>query len=201
MTFLFPSAFWLLGFLSIPIIIHILNRFKLRKVEYSSIALIKELKSSAIYSLNLRKILILILRLLFITSLILMFARPATKGFIPGWFAAEQDASVVIILDNSASMTATRNGKSYLDISKNEVMALLPSFKKETQVIISQTCPPKIIFKGINTPSDIRNSIKYIEPTNDYDNLWKTINNVIIDEDIYGVIKECIVFSDFMYFP
>ena len=112
MTFLFPSAFWLFGFLSIPIIIHILNRFKLRKVEYSSIALIKELKSSAIYTLNLRKILILILRLLFITSLIVMFARPVTKGFIPGWFAAEQDASLVIILDNSASMTAIRNGKS-----------------------------------------------------------------------------------------
>ena len=111
MTFLFPSAFWLLGFLSLPIIIHILNRFKLRKVEYSSVSLIEELKSSAIYTLNLKKILILFLRLLFITSLILMFARPVTKGFIPGWFAAEQDASLVIIIDNSASMTATETKK------------------------------------------------------------------------------------------
>ncbi len=201
MTFLFPSAFWLLGFLSIPIIIHILNRFKLRQVEYSSIVFIKELRSTAIYRLNLRKILILFLRLLFITSLILMFARPVTKGFIPGWFAAEQDASLVVIIDNSASMTATRKGKSYLDISRNEVLALLPSFKKETQIIISQTCPPKIVFKGINTSSDIRNSIKYIEPTNDYDRLWETLNNVIRDEDINGTIKECIVFSDFMHFP
>ena len=201
MTFLFPSAFWLLGFLSVPIIIHIINRLKLHQVKYSSISLIKELRSSAIYMLNLRKVLILILRLLFITSLILMFARPVTKGFIPGWFAAEQDASLVIIIDNSASMTATRNGKSYLDISKNEVMALLPSFKKETQIIISQTCPPKIVFKGINASSDIRNSIKYIEPTNDYDRLWETLNNVIRDEDINGTIKECVVFSDFMHFP
>ena len=201
MTFLSPSVFWLLGALSIPIIIHILNRFKVRKVEYSSIALIDELRSSAIYKLNLRKILILILRLLFLTSLIFMFARPVTKGFIPGWFAAEQDASLAIIIDNSASMTATRNGKSYLDISKSEVMTLLPGFKKETQIIISQTCPPKIVFKGINTSSDIRNSIKYIEPTNDYDNLWESINNVILDKDINGVIKECVVFSDFMHFP
>ena len=98
-------------------------------------------------------------------------------------------------------MTATKNGKSYLDISKNEVMALLPNFKKETQIIIYQTCPPKIVFKGINTYSDIRNSIKYIEPTNDYDNIWETINNLIKDDDINGVIKECVVFSDFMYFP
>ena len=201
MTFLYPSAFWLLGALSIPIIIHILNRFKVRKVEYSSIALINKLRSSAIYRLNLRKVLLLILRLLFIVSLILVFARPVTKGFIPGWFAAEQDATLVIILDNSASMTATRNGKSFLDISKNEVMTLLPNFKKETQIIISQTCPPKIVFKGINISSDIRNSIKYIEPTNDYDNLWESINNVILDEDIDGVIKECVVFSDFRHFP
>ena len=201
MTFLFPSAFWLAGALSIPIIIHILNRFKVRKVEYSSIAFIDELRTSAIYKLNLRKILILILRILFIISLILMFARPVTKGFIPGWFAAEQDATLVILIDNSASMTATRNGKSYLDISKNEVMALLPNFKKETQVIISQTCPPKIVFKGNNVTSDIRNSIKYIDPTNDYDNLWETISNVILDEDISGIAKECIVFSDFMHFP
>ncbi len=201
MTFLFPSAFWLLGALFIPIIIHILNRLKVRRVEYSSVALITELKSGAIYNLHLRKALILILRLLFITSLILMFARPVTKGFVPGWFAAEQDASLVIIVDNSASMTAKRDGKSYLNISKNEVMALLPSFKKDTQVIIAQTCPPKIVFKGINTSSNIRNSIKYIEPTNDYDNLWETINNVISDKGIIGTIKECVVFSDFMHFP
>ena len=201
MTFLSPSVFWLFSALSIPIIIHILNRFKVRKVEYSSIALIDKLRSSAIYRLNLRKVLILILRLLFLTSLILMFARPVTKGFIPGWFAAEQDASLVIIIDNSASMSAKKNEKSYLDISKSEVMTLLSGFKKETQIIISQTCPPKVVFKGTNTSSDIRNSIKYIESTNDYDSLWESINNVTLDEDINGVIKECVVFSDFMHFP
>lgn len=131
MTFLSPSVFWLLGALLIPIIIHVLNRFKVKEVQYSSILLINELKLNSIYKLNLRKILILILRLLFIITLVLMFARPVTKGFIPGWFAAEQDASLVIILDNSASMTALKNGKMYLDIAKNEVMTLLPTSKKK----------------------------------------------------------------------
>ena len=187
--------------LLVPVIIHILNRFKVIEVQYSSILLINELKSNSIYKLNLRKILILILRLLFIASLVLMFAKPVTKGFIPGWFAAEQDASLVIILDNSASMTALKNGKMYLNIAKNELMTILPTFKKETQVIIWQTCPPKNVYKGINISSEIRSSLKYIEPTNDYDNLYKSINEIIIDDDITGVIKECIVFSDFMYSP
>ena len=111
MTFLSPSIFWLLGALSVPIIIHVLNRFKVKEVNYSSISLINELRSNSIYRLNLRKILILILRLLFIASLVLMFARPVTKGFIPGWLAAEQESSLVIIIDNSASMTALSNGK------------------------------------------------------------------------------------------
>ena len=148
MTFLSPSVFWLLGALSVPIIIHILNRFKVKEIHYSSILLINELKSNSIYRLNLRKILILILRLLFIASLVLMFARPVTKGFIPGWFAAEQESSLVIILDNSASMSASNNGKMFLNIAKNELMNLLPTFKKETQVIISQTCPPKKFIKA-----------------------------------------------------
>ena len=201
MTFLSPSVFWLLGVLSVPLIIHFLNRFKAKQIQYSSILLINELKSNSIYRLNLRRILILILRLLFITSLVLMFARPVSKGFIPGWFAAEQESSLVIILDNSASMSASSNGKMFLNIAKNELMNLLPTFKKETQIIISQTCPPKNVYKGINNPTEIRSSLKYIKPTLDYDDLYKSINDIISEDDIYGIIKECIVFSDFMYSP
>ena len=127
MTFLSPYAFWLLGALFIPIIIHILNRLKVRKVDYSSIVFIKKLESSSIYRLQLQKLFILVLRMLFIIALVIMFAKPVTKGFIPGWLASELDASLVVIIDNSASMTAIKNGKSYLEISKNEAMALLPS--------------------------------------------------------------------------
>ena len=201
MTFLSPYAFWLLGALFIPIIIHILNRLKVRKVDYSSIVFIKKLESSSIYRLQLQKLFILVLRMLFIIALVLMFAKPVTKGFIPGWLASELDASLVVIIDNSASMTAIKNGKSYLDISKNEAMALLPSYKKETQVIISQTCPPRVVFRGKNNHSDIRNSIKYIQQTNAYDNLWESIGYILSYENITGVIKECVVFSDFMYAP
>ena len=201
MTFLSPSVLWLFSALSVPLIIHILNRFNVKEIHFSSISLINELKSDSIYKLNLRKILILFLRLLFISSLVLMFARPVTRGFIPGWFAAEQDASLVIIIDNSASMTASSNGKMFLDIAKNELMSLLPTFKKETQVIISQTCPPKNVYEGINNLSEIRSSIKYIEPTNDYDDLYRSINDIISAKDIFGAVKECIVFSDFMYSP
>ena len=49
----------------------------------------------------------------------------------------------------------------YLNIAKNGLMSLLPTFKSETQIIISQTCPPKQVYEGLNIPTEIRNSIKY----------------------------------------
>ena len=128
MTFLSPSVFWLLGALFIPILNHILNRLKVNEIEYSSIALINELKSSSIYRLNLKKILILILRMLFITSLVLMFARPLTQGFVPGWFAAEQDVSLVIIIDNSASMSLEIEGESLLEHSLKKVTKIVSTY-------------------------------------------------------------------------
>ena len=78
-----------------------------------------------------------------------MFARPVTKGFIPGWFAAEQDASLVIILDNSASMTAIRNGKSYLDISKNEMMAYFLVLKKKLKLLFRKHVLQKLFLKDL----------------------------------------------------
>ena len=44
MTFLNPLNLWFLIFLSIPIIFHLLNRHKNKEEDFSSVALIKELK-------------------------------------------------------------------------------------------------------------------------------------------------------------
>ena len=37
MTFLAPTTLFLLAFIGIPVLIHLLNRFKVEKVKYSSI--------------------------------------------------------------------------------------------------------------------------------------------------------------------
>ncbi len=201
MTFLAPSALWLLSLISIPLIIHFWNRFKVDEVDFSSVMFLEKLESNAIYRLKLKKILILILRVLFISSLVMMLAQPVTKGFIPGWLAGEQESSLIILIDNSASMSVINKGRTFLDISKNESFRLLSEFDDNTQIIISQTCPPKVVFTGKNNDPDIRNAIKNIEPTNGYDNLWTYFDEIISSEDIIGKIKECIVFSDFMYSP
>ena len=63
--------------------------------------------------------------------LVLMMSRPVTKAFLPGWLSARQDSRLVVILDNSASMSAKNYDRSNLEISKNLVMTIMPLFEKK----------------------------------------------------------------------
>jgi len=201
MTFLTPSVLWLLGAVSIPILIHLLSRLRINKVEFSTVRFIKQLETSSIRKMEIQKILLLLLRILALASLVLMMAQPVTQGFMPGWLAAEQEARLVMIIDNSASMTVKDGEKTFLDRSKNETMALVPLFKDETQITIAQTCPPKVVFTGRSNDPGLRSSVKSIEPTASYDNIWQSINGLLRDKTIIEPIKECVIFSDLMHVP
>ena len=201
MTFLAPSVLWLLGAISIPIAIHLFNRLQTNKVEFSTIRFIKQLETSSIRKLQLEKLLLLLLRILAIASLVLMMSQPVTKGFMPGWIAAEQDARLIMIVDNSASMNVNFENKTFLERSKNELMAVLPIFKEETLISIVKTCPLEEVFRGYSNDPSLRTSVKSIMPTAGYDNIWNSINLLLKDEGIIEPIKECVVFSDLMHQP
>ena len=201
MTFLTPSVLWFLGAVSIPILIHLLSRLRINKVEFSTVRFIKQLETSSIRKVQIQKILLLLLRVLALASLVMMMAQPVTQGFMPGWLAAEQDARLVMIIDNSASMTVKDGEKTFLDRSKNETMALVPLFKDETRITVAQTCPPKVVFTGQSNDPGLRTSVKSIEPTASYDNIWQNINGLLRDKTIMEPIKECVIFSDLMHVP
>lgn len=201
MTFLAPSVLWLLSAISIPIAIHLFNRLQTNKVEFSTIRFIKQLETSSIRKLQLEKLLLLLLRILAIASLVLMMSQPVTKGFMPGWIAAEQDARLIMIVDNSASMNVNFENKTFLERSKNELMAVLPIFKEETLISIVKTCPLEEVFRGYSNDPSLRTSVKSIMPTAGYDNIWNSINLLLKDEGIIEPIKECVVFSDLMHQP
>ena len=201
MTFLSPSLLWFFGAISIPIAIHLLSRLKQNKVEFSTIRFIKELETSSIRKVQIQKLIILLLRMLAIICLVIMMAQPVTSGFMPGWLAAEQDSKLVIVLDNSASMSVEDGERTFLERSKNIAMTLIPLFKDETTITIAQTCPPKVAFKGRSNDPKIRNSVRSIRPTASHDHIWRAVNDLLDDETIDQPIKECVIFSDMMYPP
>lgn len=106
MTFLNPLVLIGLAAASIPLILHLLNLRKPRTIEFSTLAFLKELQQTSIRRLKLRQLLLLILRTALIVLIVIAFARPALRGSMFGTIGSHARTSVIILLDNTFSMTA-----------------------------------------------------------------------------------------------
>lgn len=109
MQFLNPLVLLALAAAAVPVLLHLLQKRKLRPVEFSTIRFLKEIQKTTVRTIKLRQILLLILRTLIITFIVLAFARPALRGTIGG-LGTHAHTTVVILLDNSMSMDA-RNAR------------------------------------------------------------------------------------------
>ena len=65
---------------ALPVVIHILNRRRVKKIRFSSLEFIAELNKRRMSKINLRRWIILLLRTLAVMCLVLAFARPTTNG-------------------------------------------------------------------------------------------------------------------------
>ena len=115
MTFLAPTALIFLACVAIPIIVHLLTRFNVKKVNYSSIRFLKSMENNSRKSVKLKKWILLLLRIGIISALVLMLSRPVTRGFIPGWLSTELETRLLIVIDNSSSMNSFIEGKNSFD--------------------------------------------------------------------------------------
>src|SRR3954462_8918804 len=109
MYFLYPAFLFALLSLAIPVVIHLFNFRKYKKVNFSNVQFLKEIQEQQSSRRNLKERLILASRLLALVFLILAFARP----FIPGQNAATSGRQnvVSVFVDNSYSMqTLNREG-------------------------------------------------------------------------------------------
>ena len=105
MTFLNPLALFGLAAAAIPVLLHLFNLRKLRRVEFSTLAFLKELQRTRIRRLKLRQLLLLILRTLIVIVLVLAFSRPTLKGALAGSMGSHAKISAALIIDDSYSMT------------------------------------------------------------------------------------------------
>ncbi|QCK14136.1 BatA domain-containing protein [Mangrovivirga cuniculi] len=101
MQFLYPAVLWFLFALSIPVIIHLFSFRRAKRLKFSSLKNLKLVKNHSDTKNNLKKILILISRILFLLLLVICFAGP----YIPSETDKKKGESVVIFVDNSPSMT------------------------------------------------------------------------------------------------
>ncbi len=132
MSFLYPAFLWALFAIAVPIIIHIFNFRRLKRVYFTNVRLLKELKTETNSFKTLREWLILLMRLGLVVSLVLAFAQP----FLPNekqttFYQAGGITS--IYLDNSYSMQNELRRRKHLSWAKESISDLVKKFPKSAQ--------------------------------------------------------------------
>lgn len=142
MIFLNPTV--LLGLLAagIPILIHLLNLRKLKKIEFSTLAFLKELQKTKIRKIKLKQWILLALRVLIIIFLVLSFARPTLESVDISAAASKAKTSSVFILDDSYSMSLINDNGSNFNKSKEIISTLLKDLQEGDEALIIPTTNP-----------------------------------------------------------
>ncbi len=202
MTFLAPSLLWGLFAAAIPLIIHLISLNKTKEIEFSSIRFLEELKHESIRNLKIKQWLLVLMRMLMIVALVLMAARPTTEGFISSWLSGDTDSRAIIIIDNSASMSLSGEHGTLLENAKMQSKSLVRKLDEETNVVIYQSNPLKLIFSGKqDRAQSINKAINEISQTVILDQLWNNIIAVLQKTEQHEINKECFVFSDLQSLP
>ncbi len=134
MTFLNPAVLFGLLAASIPIVLHFLNLRKLKKINFSTLAFLKELQKTKIKRIKLKQWLLLLLRILIITFLVLAFSRPTVKSF--PFATGSAKTSAVFIIDNSFSMSVVNENGTFINQSKQTAKNLLDSFEDGDEITV-----------------------------------------------------------------
>jgi len=123
--FINPSFLYALGFLAIPIVIHLFNFRRPKKLVFSDIRFLKQILQQNKKQRQLKHYLILLLRLLALSALIFAFANP----YLPkGSGAKKSNAPVFIYIDNSFSMNAKGKDAELLEQAKNKARTIINAY-------------------------------------------------------------------------
>lgn len=135
MTFLNPAVLFGLFAAAIPIVLHFLNLRKLKTIEFSTLAFLKELQKTKIRRIKLKQWLLLLIRVLIILFLVLAFARPTLKSITLGESSAAK-TTAVIILDNTFSMSIVGEKGSLFNNYKIIAKNLLNNFQPGDEIAL-----------------------------------------------------------------
>lgn len=130
MQFLYPGFLWGLLALAIPVIIHLFYFRRFKRIYFTNVKFLKEIKEETSSRNKLKNLLILAMRLAAVACLVFAFAQP----FIPtGENVKLGEKAVSIYIDNSFSMAAEKENIPLLDLAKERAVKIVNAYGEETR--------------------------------------------------------------------
>lgn len=187
MQFKHPEILFALLLLLIPIIVHLFQLRRFKKVEFTNVEFLKKVNIQTRKSQRLKKWLTLISRLLLLACIIFAFAQPFTSENI----GTNTKSETVIYLDNTFSMQAKGEKGELL---KRAIQDLLNSVDDKEEVSIFTN---DLTFRNVPLKS-IRNELLQIQYTNtqlDYDAAFLKGSKLFSKGN--DVLRNFVLLSDF----
>ena len=201
MTFLNPILLLGLAAAAIPLIIHLFNFRRPRRVDFSSLEFLKELQKSTMQRVRIKQLLLLLLRTLAIACLVLTFARPTLTSNIAGSLGSQASSSIVLVMDNSRSMQMRDAQGAYYDQAKEMADALISQMKAGDEIFIlpvTEDAGPRGSGVGYSMPHLAREAVQDLSISphpGSITNAWA--KSVELLDNASNLNKEIYVISDF----
>ena len=183
----FVNPFLLIGVLAagIPVLIHLWSRRQARPIDFSHVRFLMSLHRRHVRRLKLKQILILILRMLIVILIALALARPILTSKWALAAGSRARSSVVIILDNSYSMSYETFEGTRFDMAKEQALRLLEATRSgDDASLILMSDLPDVFFKQLTSDiQQVRSAIENAQISHRGSNVWPSI------QEAYTLLK------------
>lgn len=132
MSFLHPHLLWLAPLIALPIVIHLLNRIRYRRVRWAAIDFLLAVERRAVRRARLKQLLLMALRMLVLAAALGALVQPVVRGGLAALLGGSRQAA--ILLDASASMSAAGAGGSAFERGKALVVRTLEALPRGARV-------------------------------------------------------------------
>jgi hypothetical protein len=129
-----PSVLWFSLLAAIPIIIHIINLHRHKKILFSNVYLLKQLEKETKNIRRIRDLLLLLIRITIILSLVIIFAGPTLKTNTNTHKI--KNNNIAFYIDNSFSMSLQNSKSTLFDFAKTYAKKIASSFHKNSSLVL-----------------------------------------------------------------
>ena len=196
MQFLYPAFLYALAALAIPVIIHLFNFRRFKRLPFTNVRFLKEIKHQTQSQNRLKHLLILLMRLLAIAFLVFAFAQP----FIPESdnTNTESGKSVSVFIDNSFSMEGESEAGVMLEVAKNRALDIAQAYAATDRFqLLTQDFEGK--HQRLVGKNEFTDMVQNIDVSPQSRSLQEIVNrqNDLLKSDGSGNSKESYIISDF----
>ena len=148
-----------------PIILHLLTLHKLRTIELSTYRFLFDGEVRSRRRFQFEDLLLAILRTLFLLLIVMALARPTVSHWGALFDGMASGRDVVLLLDASASMSVTTDGRSAMQHAKQAATSIVENLPTQDRVTVIRvaTHAEEICSRFASNPDAIRESIDQIE--------------------------------------